>query len=94
MTTEIDSTWLQARIDARKAQILATEAAITALLGGAQSYTLDTGQTRQTVTKANLSELRKTLQWLESELARLDEQLNGGTEQLNGGTPMYGRPAF
>ncbi len=35
-----------------------------------QSYSLDSGQTRQTVTRANLTEINKTIRQLESELAR------------------------
>ena len=43
----MDAAFLQARIDATKAQIIAYEDAATALAGGGvQSYTLDTGQTR------------------------------------------------
>lgn len=84
MASEIDTAWLQDRIDAKKALILSIETAISALVSGAQSYTLDTGQTRQTVTRANLSELRKTLSWAEAELERLDNQLNGGTPAMVG----------
>ena len=36
----------------------------------AQSYTLDSGQTRQGVVRANLTEINKTIRQLESELAR------------------------
>ncbi len=78
MASEITEAFLQEQIDATKAAITAYRAAILALSSGAQSYSLDTGQTKQSVTKANLTELRKTLEWLNKELRRLDDELNGG----------------
>lgn len=66
-----ESEWLDARIAAKKAAILAYETALLALAGGAQSYSLDTGQTRQVVSKANLTEMRNVLAQLESDLATL-----------------------
>ena len=77
MTFEDDSTWLSARITAVEALIVAHETAIATIAGGAQSYTLDTGQTRQTVTKANLAELRTTLRELESRRSELRLRLTG-----------------
>jgi len=41
----------------------------------AQSYTLDDGQGKQTVQRANLTEINKTIRILEAEL---DEAANGG----------------
>ena len=38
----------------------------------AQTYTLDTTQTRQSVTRANLTEINKTIRQLESELERAE----------------------
>ena len=49
---------------------LARSARMKAITG--QSYSLDTGQTRQTVTRANLTEINKTIRQLESELARAE----------------------
>lgn len=77
MPTVIDCEYLQARVEAKKALILALDTAITALVGGAQSYSLDTGQTRQTVTRANLTELRRMLESAENDLSVLDARLNG-----------------
>jgi hypothetical protein len=48
-----------------------------ALLG--QSYSLDTGQGRQTVTRANLTEINRTIQGLEAEL---DEATNGANPSI------------
>lgn len=38
----------------------------------AQSYNLDSGQTRQGVVRANLTEINKTIRQLESELERAE----------------------
>lgn len=72
-----DSEWLKARIAAKKAAIVAYETAMTALAGGAQSYSLDTGQTRQVVTKANLTEMRNAIAQLESDISTLQQRLYG-----------------
>lgn len=77
--------WLEARVTATKALIVAYENAILALAGGAQSYSLDTGQTRQTVTKADLGSLRLQLNELENRLSVLDARLCGaGTNVVPG----------
>lgn len=72
-----DRAWLEQRIAAKKAAIIAYEAALTALAGGAQSYSLDTGQTRQVVTKVNLTEVRNAIAQLESDIVTLQMRLNG-----------------
>ncbi len=69
--------WLEERIAKKKAAIVLFEDALTALAGGAQSYSLDTGQTRQVVTKANLTEMRNSISQLESDLSTLQMRLNG-----------------
>lgn len=74
----MDRTFLQARITATKAQIIAYEAAIDAIIaGGIQSYTLDTGQTDQTVTKLNLAATQRTLDSLYNRCATMEARLNG-----------------
>lgn len=72
-----DREWIEARIAAKKAAILVYETALTALAGGAQTYSIDTGQTRQTVSKANLTEMRNVIAQLESDLSTLQMRLNG-----------------
>jgi hypothetical protein len=72
-----ESAWLEERIAAKKAAILAYEAALTSLASGAQTYSIDTGQTRQTVSKANLTEIRNVIAQLESELSSLQMRLYG-----------------
>jgi hypothetical protein len=78
----IDRAWLEARVTATKAAIIATEEAIVALSSGAQSYTLDTGQTRQVVSKADVSSLRLQLNELENRLAVLDARLCGASTRV------------
>lgn len=77
---------LRAKIAKKKATIEAYEDAITALASGAQSYSLDTGQTRQSVQRSQLSQLRNTLSQLENDLAMLVARLCGGS--------VIARPAF
>ena len=84
----MDATFLQERITATKAQIVAYEDAITALAsGGVQSYTIDTGQTRQTVTRLDLANLQTVLDGLMNRLAVYEARLNGSGA-------LIGRPAF
>lgn len=74
----MDASFIQDRITATKSQIVAYETAVEALVSGAvQSYTLDTGQSRQTVTKLNLTELQKTIDMLYNRCATLEARLNG-----------------
>lgn len=70
-----DDAWIRARIVATKALIVAYEAAILALSTGHQSYQLDTGQSRQFVTKAQLGSLDLALKRLEARLATLQQKL-------------------
>lgn len=73
----MDKTFLQERIDSTKLQIIAYEDAVLALADGAQSYTLDTGQTRQTVVKFNLVSIQNTIDSLYNRMATLEGRLNG-----------------
>lgn len=75
----MDREFLEARITATKAAIIALETAIDTLAAGAQSFTLDTGQTREVVTKAQLGELNRTLDATYNRLAVLEQRLNGGS---------------
>lgn len=82
--SEVD--WLEARIAKTEELIEAIEDAILALTGGAQSYTLNTGQTTQSVTKASLGSLRLQLDSLENRRAVLKQRLcgNGTTHVVPG----------
>ena len=83
----MDNTYLRGRITATKALIEAYEGATTALAGGVQSYTLDTGQSRQTVTKLDLKDLNNMLDNLYNRLSTMEARLNGS------GT-VIARPGF
>lgn len=85
--TAIDGAWLDAQIEKTKLLIIAYDDALLSLAGGAQSYMLDTGQTRQTVTKADIGRLQSGLFFLENRLSTLDARRCGS------GT-FYGRPGF
>lgn len=63
MPTEYE--YLSERIAKCEVLIATYEDAILELATGAVSYTLDTGQTRQTVTRAQLGEMRLLLRELE-----------------------------
>lgn len=84
----MDSTFLQARITAIQAQIVAYEtASLTLATGGVQSYMLDTGQSIQKVTKLDLAEIQKTLNSLYNLLQILEYRLNGGNTSI--GVPAW-----
>ncbi len=83
----MEASFIQARIDATKLQIVAYEDASLALgTNNVQSYTLDTGQSRQTVTRADLNAINSTIDSLYNRCATLESRLNG-----NGG---IGVPAW
>ena len=71
--------WLVERITKTKAIIVAIEDALTALAGanGVQSYTLDTGQGRQTVTRESVATLQGQLDSLYNRVATLEARAYG-----------------
>ena len=74
----MDAAFIQERITATKALIILYEDAVTALVtGGVESYTLDTGQSRQTVTKLDINNLNKALDTLYNRCATLQARLTG-----------------
>lgn len=81
--------WLD-QIATTQARIVALqEAALNIETGAIESYTLDTGQTRQTVTKANIAMLERVLGSLLNRLATLEARCNIG----GAGTTIV-RPSF
>ena len=71
-------TFLQERIAATKALIVVYEGALTAIVtNGVQRYTLDTGQSRQDVTKIDVPKLNAQLDGLYNRLATQQARLNG-----------------
>jgi len=85
----MDQSFTIARITATKLQIVAYENAVLALGtdGGIQSYTLDTGQSRQTVTSADIPALTRILDSLYNRLATLEARAYGRSA-------TYARPAW
>lgn len=66
-------TWLNAQITSIETQIANTNAHMTAILTGAQSYQLNTGQTVTIVTKASLRHVQNLYDWL---LTRREDLIN------------------
>ena len=77
--SHIDREWLEERIAKKKALIDSIETAIVAVTTTGQSYQLDTGQTRQMVTRANIASLRDMVASLENEITTLNARLCGGS---------------
>lgn len=65
------------RIDVTKELIVAYEDALTALGSGVQSYSLNTGQSQQTVTRASVADINRTLEGLYNRLATMQARLTG-----------------
>lgn len=77
-----DSEYLQARITRTEELIAKYEDAIDAIATGAQFYQLDTGQTRQMVSKAQLGQLREALSSLENRRETLRARLCGSSTRV------------
>lgn len=71
--------FLAGRISATKLQIVAYEDALLAFAtdSAVQSYTLDTQQSRQTVTRADVASMQSVLTRLYNQLATLQARLTG-----------------
>lgn len=66
------------RLEKAKQQLTALDEAISALESGAQSYTLDTGQSRQTVTRHQIGDLYRRQEKLLEQIASLESRCSGG----------------
>lgn len=76
--SEMDQSFWLDQLTAAKAMVVAYNAAILALAtGNILSYTLDTSQSRQTVTRNDLASLRATRDALLNEVATLEARLYG-----------------
>lgn len=71
----MDAAYWNERIEKTKAVIELWETAESQLASGVQSYTIDTGQSRQTVTQANITEVRKYLESLYARLAAFEARV-------------------
>ena len=75
----MDTAFLIERIEKTKATIIIYEDAIDALItGGVEEYTLDTGQSRQTVKKLDIDKLQSVLDSLYNRLCTMQARLTGG----------------
>ena len=81
----MDKTFIQERITATKAQIVAYEDAVLALAGGVQHYSLDTGQSKQVVTKFDVIDMQKIIDSLYNRCATLEARINGGVVTMRPG---------
>lgn len=80
-----DCNFLRERIASTKAQITIYEDATMALESGSmQSYSLNTGQTTQYVTKFDLARLQKHIDALYNRLAVLEARLTGNGTKIAG----------
>ncbi len=85
----MDNDFLDARIERTKTLIVIYEDAIERLETNPDryaSYTIETAQTRETVTKSNLSQIKAALAGLENRLVTLEARRSGGS--------TYSRPGF
>lgn len=75
----VDREWVQSRINATKLAIESVEAAILTLATtNTASYSLNSGQTQQSVTRNQIGSLRMLLPQLEDRLQYLQNKLCGG----------------
>lgn len=70
-----DTVWITEQIQLSEQAITAINAAIIAIAGGAQSYLLNTGQTEQRVSKADIESLGKMLKLYEERRTKYRQQL-------------------
>jgi len=84
----MNSTFLQERITATEALIVAYETAIAFLIANpTETYRLDTGQTVQSVTRHNIEDLRKGLEGYLNLLTIYEARLNGSGKAI--ALPVY-----
>ena len=75
----MDAAYIQERITKTKALIDAWEDALTFLgtANGMQTYTLDTGQGRQVVSRSDIASINRIIDSLMNRLCILEARLNG-----------------
>ena len=82
------TSFLQDRVIKIQNQIIAYEDAITALVsGGVQEYSLDSGQTKQKVTRLDVKSMQDALDTLYNRLTTLQARLSGSGS-------VTGRPSW
>lgn len=80
------------QLAAKQALLSAYNAAITALASGVQSYTINTGQTSQQVTRASLAQLTAYVRQLDRDIVDLLNLLD--TTGETGSRVVIARPGF
>lgn len=79
----MDTIFLTERIAAIKALIIVYETAASSLMSDSiQSYTLDTGQSRQVVTKIDIARINDKISALYNQLTILQNRLNGSNTSI------------
>ena len=79
----MDTAFLTERITATKALIIIYEEAASSLMtDSVQSYTLDTGQSRQVVTKMDIARINEKINGLYNQLTILQNRLNGSSTSI------------
>lgn len=77
MSLGIDD-FLREQVEVIKAKIVAYNGAVASLSAGAiQSYEIESGQTRQKVTRANIADLERVIASLMNQLTTLEARLCG-----------------
>lgn len=66
----------QAELTEAQGLLTSVNAAIRTIMAGGQSYSLDSGQTKQSVTRSTLGELRKMRDSLRGEIQQIQACLN------------------
>jgi poly(3-hydroxybutyrate) depolymerase len=69
--------FLLERLEAKKAQLLIYEASLATALATYAMHSLDTGQTRQSITTHSIGQLRSAIKELESEIVTLSGRIYG-----------------
>ncbi len=81
----MDTAFQLERITKAKALVIVYEDALTALgLANTQSYTLDTGQNKQTVSKLDIKSLTESLDSLLNRIATMESHLYGNGSHTGG----------
>jgi len=72
----MDEFWRE-RIRVTQEQLIAYEDALTALNGGVTSYTINTGQSQTTVSRASIPDINRTIDSLTNRLVTYNARLTG-----------------
>jgi len=68
---------LEGRLAAKKATLVSLETAYDNAVSNYASHSLDTGQTRQSITTHSINQMRVAIERLENDIVALENRLNG-----------------